>query len=128
MSKIDELLKTAGCERIEAPQIRRDPNKPFFTAIVKVDEKDFKRVAKELKYFEMDGKPCRALPFDKDLLGSNRNQTNKNNVFVKLKDSETDGLKSKDLEEKFSTFGEVKSAKVSINPDYTSRGYGFVCF
>jgi len=25
-----------------------------------------------MRYFEIDGKPCRALPFDKQILGSNR--------------------------------------------------------
>lgn len=73
----------------------------------------------------MDGRPCRALPFDKDLLGSNRQKTNQNNVFVKHLDEK---LTSKDLEKKFEEIGEVKSAKVSINPDYSSRKYGFVCF
>jgi polyadenylate-binding protein len=59
------------------------------------------------------------------LLGVNSNLTNKNNIFVKGLD---ENIKSDELEEKFKEFGEVKSAKVSINPDYTSRKYGFVCF
>jgi len=78
-----------------------------------------------LKYFDLEGRPCRALAFDKDLLGSNRNQTNKNNIFVKNIEKT---IKSADLEEKFKAVGDVKSAKVSINGDYSSRGYGFVCF
>ena len=32
------------------------------------------------------------------------------------------------LHEIFEKYGEIKSAKVSINSDYTSRGYGFVCY
>ena len=37
-------------------------------------------------------------------------------------------LKHKDLESKFTQYGKVKSLKVSLNEDHTSRGYGFVCF
>jgi len=32
------------------------------------------------------------------------------------------------MEEIFKKFGEVKSLKISLNQDYTSRLYGFVCF
>jgi len=56
-----------------APQIKRDITKPFYTAIVRInDPEKFKRACEKLRYFEIDGKPCRALPFDKDILGTNR--------------------------------------------------------
>ena len=32
------------------------------------------------------------------------------------------------MHEIFENFGEIKSVKVSINEDYSSRGYGFVCY
>jgi len=73
----------------------------------------------------MEGKPCRALPFDKDLLGSNRQNLAKNNVFLRHVDKTK---YSGEIEKVFSEIGPVKSTKVSINPDYSSRGYGFVCF
>jgi polyadenylate-binding protein len=78
-----------------------------------------------MKYFDIDGNQCRGLPYDRELLGINRSQIMKNNVFVKHLDKD---IKSGDLEEKLAAVGDVKSAKVSINPDYSSRGYGFVCF
>jgi polyadenylate-binding protein len=37
-------------------------------------------------------------------------------------------LTAKQLHEEFSKFGEIKSLKISLNPDHTSRRYGFVCF
>ena len=76
-----------------------------------------------MKYFEMEGRPCRSIPFDKDLQGSNRNQSEKSIIIVKKIPAD---LKSVDLEEKFKAIGPVKSAKVSINGDYSSRKYGFV--
>ena len=77
-----------------------------------------------MRYFEIDGKPCRALPFDRSLLGSNKEKLFDQSVFVKLPKD----ILHKDLEKIFSECGTIKSLKVSLNPDYSSRGYGFVCF
>ena len=80
---------------------------------------------------------CRALPFDRELAGANKNGTNQAlNVFVRNLDETTD---AKRLDELFSaTFGPVKSAKVSLSVkkdkgqsgllETTSNSYGFVCF
>ena len=77
-----------------------------------------------MRYFEIDGKPCRALPFDRSLLGSNRDKLFEQSVFVKIPKN----ILHKDLEETFKEYGTIKSLKVSLNDDYTSRGYGFICF
>lgn len=77
-----------------------------------------------MSYFEIDGKPCRALPFDRSLLGSNKEKLFDQSVFVKLPKD----VLHKDLQKIFSECGQIKSLKVSLNPDYSSRGYGFVCF
>lgn len=54
------------------PQIRRDLNRPFCTAIVNITDNDaFKRACKELRYFKYEDKPCRALAFDGSLHGAN---------------------------------------------------------
>ncbi len=79
-----------------------------------------------MRYFEIGGKPCRALQFDRALLGSNKEKLNEQNVFVKFpKDM---GILHENLHNLFSDCGKVKSLKVSINEDYSSRGYGFICF
>jgi len=77
-----------------------------------------------MRYFEIDGKPCRALPFDRSLLGSNKDKLIDQSVFVKL----PKGILHRDLEKIFSEYGQIKSLKVSLNPDYTSRGYGYISF
>jgi hypothetical protein len=44
----------------------------FDSAMVRLEGLDavkFKEACKNLKYFEIDKKPCRALPFDKEILG-----------------------------------------------------------
>ena len=79
-----------------------------------------------MRYFKIDGKPCRALPFDKQILGSNREKLTPQNVFVKF--SKDDKIENPNLHKIFEDFGEIKSVKASINEDYSSRGYGFVCF
>jgi len=77
-----------------------------------------------MRYFEIDGKPCRALPFDRSLLGSNKEKLFDQSIFVKLPKD----ILHRDLEKIFSEYGQIKSLKVSLNPDYSSRGYGFICF
>ena len=78
-----------------------------------------------MRYFEIGGKPCRALPFDRSLLGSNKEKLVDQSVFVKFpKDSK---ILHKDLHNLFDDCG-VKSLKVSINEDFSSRGYGLISF
>lgn len=108
------------------PQVRRDFNKPFYTAVVQInDQQKFAEVSKALRYFEINGKPCRALPFTNELLGSNVTRLAGNNIFVRKIPKDVYGAR---FEDHFAQFGEIISCKVSFNNDHTSRGYGFVCF
>lgn len=128
---------------------------PFMMGMIKVDKTHSKKVAEAMKYFKIDDGSgdsnqvweCRALPFDRDLLGANKNNTNTlQNVFVKGITPETS---TEQLDKVFTeSFGEVKSAKISrsakqveeINANGkkikkvdnsvppVNNGYGFVCF
>lgn len=129
---------------------------PFSLGIIKVDPNQCQHVAQAIKYFTIDDGTdaegnkrvweCRALPFDRDLLGANKQNTNTLlNVFVK---GITNDVTAAELEQKFNDiFGKVKSAKVSrsaqlkakdvngkivkeadISAPPVSNGYGFVCF
>lgn len=83
-TKLADKIKSLTDYNIsEHPQIRRDPNKTFYSAIIKINDPKFKEIASKIKYFDIEGKQCRALPFDRELLGVNRAQANKSNVFVK---------------------------------------------
>ena len=121
------LKDKTGIVLSRIPQIRRDINRPFYSAIMTIPEEDkFQIACKELRYFELkEGKPSRALPYDNDLLGSNPQKIVDHNIFVRKIPK---GLKPNELEQHFSKYGEIKSLKVSLNSDHTSRGYGFVCF
>lgn len=157
--KITEIIRKAATYELTEPVQFKDARisattgllSPLINGIIKVDQKDFQAVAKAIKYFEItDGQTktwqCRALPFDKDLIGGQKNILNlKQNVFLRSIPKE---WTSKTLEENFSRIGAVKSAKVSLAPvlktelnpqgkkftvvDETqpcnSIGYGFVCF
>lgn len=106
--------------------MRRDLNKPFYSAVIQInDEAKFKEVAKALRYFNIKGKQCRALPFTNELLGSNVTKLAEHNIFVRRVPKDLIG---QNFEEQFSPFGEIISCKVSLNEDHSSRGYGFVCF
>ena len=111
------------------PQIKKDITKPFYSGIVNIkDPVQYQIACEKMRYFEIDGKPCRALQFDRNLLGmANREDksSNASNIFVKNIPKD---LKHVDLEEKYRGFGEVKSLKVSLNQDHSSRGYGFIQF
>jgi len=108
------------------PQIRRDLTRPFYSGIVQIkDIQKFNDAAEAMRYFKIEGKWCRALKFDKQLLGSNKEKLLNNNVFVRK--IPTDKFHH-DLHTKFEKFGRIKSLKVSLNSDHSSRGYGFICF
>ena len=101
-----------------------------------------------MKYFEVnDGAGnnwnCRALPFDRDLIGFNRFNM-KSHILVSEIPKD---LTAAQLEEKFKAIAPVKSAKISVSPltvtvnrngenvkeldlsqPPVSNGYGFVCF
>jgi len=109
------------------PQIRRDLTRPFYSGIVQIkDEVKFNEAAEAMRYFKINDKWCRALKFDKQLLGSNKEKLLNNNVFVRT--IPTAGFSHQDLHNKFKVYGAIKSLKVSLNSDHSSRGYGFICF
>ena len=44
------------------PQIRKDITRQFYSAIVNIkDDLQFHQACEKMRYFEIDGKPCRAL-------------------------------------------------------------------
>jgi polyadenylate-binding protein len=121
------LQQRTGIVLQRMPQIRRDLNRPFYSAIMTIPEEEkFNLACKEMRYFELaEGKPSRALPFDNDLLGSNPQKIVDHNIFVRRVPKE---LTPQQLEEHFQRYGDIKSLKISLNSDHQSRGYGFVCF
>ena len=123
------IMKSTGFILDRKPQIRRDLNRPFYTAIVIIPDSDsFQKACLALRYFEMDGKMCRALPYDNELLGLNQVRLVDQNVFIHKIPKDQEQHNAKWLEDTLKTFGDIKSLKVSLNPDHSSRGYGFVCF
>lgn len=130
-TKIAMKFKDNAGITIGQPQIKRDITKPFYTAIVKVDKlEDFNAACEKMRYFEIDGvdgkvKQCRALPFDKQFLGNNKEKLIAHNIFVKNIPKDQ---KLAAFEEEFEKFGKVKSLKISFNSDHSSRGYGFITF
>lgn len=90
------------------------------------DPVQYKKACEEMRYFDIGGLQCRALPFDNQLLGSNKEKLANNNVFYKAPKGEK--LEYKSLEEKFQKYGEIKSLKISINPDHSQRGFAYICY
>merc|ERR1712166_1395141 len=120
------IKEKTGYDLDRIPQVRRDLNKPFYQAVIQInDESRLREVAKALRYFNIQGKPCRALPFTNELLGTNVTKLGGQNIFVRKVDKHCYG---EEFENIFSKFGEILSCKVSLNEDHSSRGYGFVCF
>ena len=87
--KITEIIRNAAKYELTEPVQFKDARisattgllSPLINGIIKVDQKDFQTVAKAIKYFEItDGQnktwQCRALPFDKDLIGGQKNILN----------------------------------------------------
>lgn len=83
---------------------------------------DARKLLEEVKFPQLRGKTCRALPYDKDLL---RSMQAEGNIFVKGFGAE---WTHKELYEAFKEFGDIVSTRVSIEEDHKSRGYGYVQF
>jgi RNA recognition motif-containing protein len=66
---------------------------------------------------------CRVLPYDKDL--TQKKFETKTSLFIK---GISKNWTHKDLYEFFKHFGDISSAKVSLDENHLSRGYGFVQF
>jgi hypothetical protein len=78
------IKEQTGYNLEHMPQVRRDPGKPFYTAVIKIENPDkFHDVAQKLRFFTLEGKPCRALPYNAELLGSNVTRLNSQNLFVR---------------------------------------------
>jgi signal recognition particle receptor subunit beta len=62
-TKIAMIFKDqAGVVLDSRPQIRKDITKPFYSGIVNIkDPIQFQIACQKMRYFEIDGKPCRAL-------------------------------------------------------------------
>jgi RNA recognition motif-containing protein len=125
--KLSEAFKEqVGFPLEKIPQVKRDTTRPHYSCIVKIEDTEkFRKAVDGMKYFEIDGKQCRALPFDKDLLGMNKQNLVDHNVFVKRIPKE---MTMAQLHEHVSKVGDVKSLKISLNEDHSSRTYGFICF
>jgi polyadenylate-binding protein len=129
--KIAEAFKAEGVNiGDKKPQINRDLIKPFYSAVVHIEDAKMFELAKEkMRYPVFDGCQSRALPFDKDLRGEAKAKIQTHNIFVKLpKNVDRQGLTYKYLHDRFSQFGRIKSSKISLNEDFTPRGFAFVCF
>jgi hypothetical protein len=69
-----ELIKQQTNYNLEhAPQIRRDPNRPFWTAVIRIDDPAvFEQAVTKLRFFNFNGRhPIRALPYTSELTGQN---------------------------------------------------------
>ena len=103
--------------------LKRPQMKYFYYAFARFkDILNAKKLYDTVKFPELHGKVCRALPYDKDFL---RGFQVEGNIFVK-------GFGGfwthKELYEHFSEFGEIASCRVSIEEGHRSRGFGFVQF
>lgn len=128
--KLAEVFKQEGVTFTQKPQIHRDIIKPFYTAIIKFStDADYKNAIEKCKYLKIDGKPIRCLPHDPNLRGENKQKILESNVFYKFpKDQDPTIFTYEYLDEKFSQYGDIKSIKIAINKDHSTKGYAFICF
>lgn len=113
-------------------QIRRDITKDFYSANVRTQSKEERdKIIESMKYFKLEGFPCRSFGFDINFLGANRDSFNKDHtVFVVFNCKEKfNQIFSQELHQFFEReIGPVKSAKAGIDKDHKSIGFGFVSF
>jgi len=89
-------------------------------------ENDVAKAFEIMRYFDINRKPCRALKYNKAMLGQNKETLNKErNLFVKNVPKSQSEI---DVHNLYKAYGDILSLKVSKNEDHSSRGYGFVCY
>lgn len=81
-----------------------------------------RKLSKEIRFPEIKGKVCRALPYEKEF---SKNIDSDSSIFVKGFDK---SWTHKTLFDVFEKYGAISSAKVSIDQNHEARGYGFVQF
>ena len=119
MVELYEYIKSVAgeCDLV----LKRPQMKYFYYAFARFqDILDARKLLEEVKFPELHGKTCRALPYDKDLL---RSVQAEGNIFVK---GFGDKWTHKELHEAFKVFGDVVSSRVSIEEGHKSRGFGYV--
>lgn len=86
-TKLAMIFKEQSGYDLEArPQINKNVTRPFYSGIINIrDRKQFETVCEKMRYFEIDGKACRSLKFDKTLTRSHREKegSNQNIIFVR---------------------------------------------
>ena len=84
----------------------------------------------EQKFPKVKGKVCRLLPYSLKFLAQQKKELAEGleNSLVYVKGFLTAKWTHQDLYDAFKKFGEIGSAKVSIDKEHNSKGYGYVQF
>lgn len=82
---------------------------------------DYVEMCEKIRYFEICGKQCRALRFEKEIT----NKSKDSYVFVRNIPKD---LKQVELHQIFEQYGPIVSLKLSFNADHTSKGIGYITF
>ncbi len=76
-----KIQDITGSELKKLPQIIKNPDKPFYSAIITFPNERFEKVSKKLRHFEINlegGKyTLRGLPYDKELTFANKENIKK---------------------------------------------------
>lgn len=128
--KIALAFKDQGVDiGTKRPFIKRDLFRPFYSAILHLTNvTQFELAKQKMRYFNIEKHQCRSLPFDRE---HQQHKSTKEpvNVFFKLaKEQDKSILTYKFLLENFQKFGEIRSCKISVNPDATNKGYAYIQF
>ena len=126
--KLAEALKEqAGIVLNDVPIINRDIKKQFFKGYMKIScprYEDYIEMCEKIRYFEICGKECRSLRFEKDL--SQGGDTQKSTqVFIKNIPKD---MKQAQLHRLFEKYGAIVSLKLCFHADHTSKGFGYLTF
>lgn len=102
-----------------------DNSKKFLSAKIKMSNKQsFKEACDKMKYFKIDGKPCRALPYAQDIMNWDP-KLKELGVYISGFASSYEASK---IEGDMSKYGEVLTVVIQRDSHHSSKGYGYVCF
>ncbi len=85
----------------------------------------YHEMCEKIRYFEIDGKECRALCHEREIGQKLDGDDDKKSVFVRNLPA---SMKQAELHQIYQEYGFIVSLKIAMDANHASKGYGYITF